>query len=439
MTRGVAQAATGPVTMSLAFDDTFANQYTLGYAAALQPHGDLGTFFVSSGIVGSSSGKLTWAQLEALGAAGNEVGGKTVDGLNLTILDPEVAAAEVCEDRQALIAHGFADPISFAYPFGARNTVVQSIVANCGYGSGRTSGSLSPTGPRYSGPNPPTDDYLAIRAWSPGAHITLSQLQSLVAGASANPAQGGWAPVVIQRVCDQTLDPNNYTACKSGAWIELSELNTFLDWVAIAGQTGGAPAGTTIQTVGAVLTASDATPPSSTIACNGSPCSSVAYQGGTASVTMAATGRGSGVAGTRYTLDGTAPTPDSPAYSGPVTLESGTTTVSFRSWDKKGNAEATRTQVVEVAAAPDTTPPTTSITCDGTACAAATYAGGLTVELSAMDNVGGSGVDHTYYTLDGTDPPSTRLRSWSPGPRPSSSSPRTWPATPSRSRRWSCR
>lgn len=403
LTATIAQAATGPAKISLTFDDSLVSQYTLGYQRALQPHGIHATFFVNSGIVGSGVSKLTWAQLQDMGSQGNEVGGKTVDGVNLTQVDTAAATAEVCNDRQALISHGFTNPISFAYPFGARNATVKSIVAGCGYGSARSSGSLSPAGPRFSGPNPP-DDYYDIRAWAPSTQITLAQLQSLVTGAFNNPAQGGWAPILIQRVCDQTLDPSNYATCKTGAWIELSDLNAFLDWVQNAGQANGAPPGTTIGTVGDILTASDATPPTTTIACNGAPCTTTAYEGGTATVTMSATDRGSGLASTHYTLDGSDPTLSSPTYTGAVTLNTGTTTVKFRSWDNKGNVEATKTQVIQVAPAPDTTPPTTTIACDGTACASTNYNGGVTVTLTATDNVGGQGVDKTYYTLDGSGP-----------------------------------
>jgi peptidoglycan/xylan/chitin deacetylase (PgdA/CDA1 family) len=399
----MAQAATGPVKVSLTFDDTQASQYTLGYQQALQPHGVHATFFVNSGIVGTGASKLTWVQLQDLGANGNEVGGKTVNGVNLTQVNTATATAEVCNDRQALIAHGFANPISFAFPFGARNATVKSIVAGCGYGSARTSGSLSPTGPRYSGPNPP-DDYYDIRAWAPSTQITLAQLQSLVTGAYNNPAQGGWAPILVQRVCDQTLDPSNYATCRTGAWIELADLNAFLNWVQNAGQANGAPPGTTIGTVGATLTASDVTAPTTTIACNGTPCTSTTYEGGSATVTMAATDPGSGVASTHYTLDGSDPTLSSPTYTAALTLSAGTTTVKFRSWDSKGNVEATKTQVIQVAPAPDTTPPATAITCDGSPCASTNYTGGVTVALTATDNLGGTGVDKTYYTIDGSDP-----------------------------------
>ena len=382
-----AQAATGPVTVSLTFDDTLASQYTLGYQRALQPHGTHATFFVNSGIVGTGDSKLTWAQLQDMYAHGQEIGGKTVDGSNLTQLTTAAATAEVCDDRQALMAHQLGNPISFAYPFGARNDSVKSIVAGCGYGGGRSSGSLSAAGPRYSGPNPPADDYYDIRAWAPSTQITLAQLQSLVTGAFNNPDQGGWAPILIQRVCNQTLDPDNYASCKTGAWIELADLNAFLDWVQAAGQPNGAPAGTTIATVGAVLTASDVTAPTTTIACNGAPCTSTAYEGGNATVSMSATDPGSGLSSTHYTLDGSDPTLSSPAYTQPLTLGAGTTTVKFRSWDAKGNVEATKTQVIQVVSAADTTPPTSAISCDGTTCASTNYSGGVTVALMATDNV----------------------------------------------------
>ena len=401
---GTASAATGPVSVSLTFDDQFESQYTLGYLNALQPHSVNATFFVNSGIVGSASTKLTWAQLTQIASSGNEVGGKTVDGVNLTTLTTAAATADVCNDRQALIAHGFTNPISFAYPFGARNATIESIVASCGYGTARTAGSLSPTGSRYAGPNPPSDDYYALRAWAPSTQITLAQLQSIVTGAYSNPSQGGFIPILIQRVCDQTLDPTNYASCQTGSWIQLSDLNAFLTWVQNAGQSGGAPAGTKFATVGAVVTASDATAPVTTIQCNGAPCSSSLYQGGTATISLAATDAGSGVASTHYTLDGTTPSLSSPTYTSPITLSSGTTTVEFRSWDNRGNVEGAKTQVVQVAPAPDTVPPTTTIACNGAPCSSSNYAGGITVSFAATDNTGGSGVANTYYTLDGSTP-----------------------------------
>ena len=405
-----AQADSGPVTVSLTFDDNFLSQYALGYLDALEPNNVQATFFVNSGIIGGSSSKLTWDDLSAMASQGNEIGGKTVDGTNLTTVDPATATTEVCNDRQALIAHGFSDPISFAYPYSDRNQEIESIVAGCGYGGARIGGGLSPSGPRYSGPIPPSDNYYEIRAWDQGDQITLPDLESIVTDASENPGQGGWVPIVIQQVCDQTLDPSDYASCQSGSWIELSDLNAFLTWVRDAGETGGAPAGTTIKTMGAVLTASDTTPPVTTIACNGATCVDTPYMGGSVTVTMSATDMGSGVASTHYTLDGSTPTLSSPIYTGPFVLTTGTTTVSFRSWDNVGNVEATNTQTIQVEAAPDTIPPTTAILCGGVACTTTNYMGGVTVSLIATDNAGGPGVAATYYTTDDTDPTTSPTR-----------------------------
>ena len=53
---------------------------------------------------------------------------------------------------------------------------------------------------------------------------------------------------------------------------------------------------------------------------------------------------------------------------------------------------------------PDTIPPTSSISCNGTACSTAWYSGAIAVSLSATDNPGGTGVKEIVYTTDGSTP-----------------------------------
>jgi peptidoglycan/xylan/chitin deacetylase (PgdA/CDA1 family) len=148
----------------------------------------------------------------------------------------------------------------------------------------------------------------------------------------------------------------------------------------------------------------DATAPTSSIACNGAACSSDAYSS-PVTVTLAASDAagGSGVSAIRYTLDGSEPTASSSAYSGPLTVAA-TTTVRFRAWDVAGNVEPTVSRLIRVAEAPpaDTTPPTTSIACNGTACSASWYAAPANISLAAADDA--SGVAATRYTLDGSEP-----------------------------------
>lgn len=392
--------AAGQTVVSLEFDDGSASQYTLAYQMALQPHGDTATFFVKSGAVGNS-GNMTWPQITSLASAGNDVGGKTVSSANLTT-DPN-PASQVCNDRQALIQHGIA-PVAFAYPGGAYNSSVQTIVKNCGYGNGRGAGGVSASGPAYAETIPPANSF-GTRAWVPptaaSAEIQLSDMEAEVNAAAAH--GGGWVQIVLYRVCSQTYDPKSYTSCvNSPRPVELDALNGFLGWMQNAGRTGGAPASATLSTARNVITGSDTTAPATTIACNGAPCQSSTYQGSVA-VTLPATDTGSGVASTHYTTDGSTPTLSSPTYTGAF-MVANTATVKYASWDYAGNAEAAHSQTITVQQAPDTTPPTTTISCNGGPCSSTGYTTPVTVALSATDNPGGYGVANTYYTTDGSTP-----------------------------------
>ena len=74
------------------------------------------TFYVNTAVIGDAD-HLSWAQLQDLAAAGNEIAGHTLHHVNLKPLKVADARLEVCQDRVNLIEHGF-EPTSFAYPFG---------------------------------------------------------------------------------------------------------------------------------------------------------------------------------------------------------------------------------------------------------------------------------------------------------------------------------
>lgn len=392
------QVTVVPVTteVSLTFDNGTVGQYTLGYLQALQPHGAHASFYVNSGTVGVSGNTMTWAQLAALAADGNDIGGKTVSSTNLTT-DPN-PTAQVCDDRTALVQHGL-DPVGFAFPGGAFNATVKGIVHDCGYGIARTAGSLSPTGPRYAETLPPADWY-ATRAYAPGGQLSLASMKALVNGAATH--GGGLSQIVISRVCSQTADPAGYATCTTASgWIDLDDLNSFLDWMAAAGQNGGAPDGASIVTVRAAAIGADAIAPVTTALCNGVACDSGTYTS-TVYVTLPSTDVGSAVASTHYTTDGSTPTLASPTYRKRIPVTS-TTTLTYRSWDHAGNAEPANTLVVNAVLPSDTTAPATAISCDGSACGTAGYNGKVTVSLAADDGTGW-GIDATYYTTDGSTP-----------------------------------
>jgi hypothetical protein len=102
------------------------------------------------------------------------------------------------------------------------------------------------------------------------------------------------------------------------------------------------------------LTPSDTTAPTTTIQCNAAACSS-SYYNANVSVTLAATDNasGSGVKEIRYTTDGSTPTasdaatPNGTTYSGAFTVSS-TATVKYRAFDNAGNAEAVKSQQINI-------------------------------------------------------------------------------------------
>ena len=152
----------------------------------------------------------------------------------------------------------------------------------------------------------------------------------------------------------------------------------------------------------------DTTPPTTSITCNSSACSSSAYSAAVQVALSATDSGGSGLKTTYYTTDGSDPTSSASrtAYSSPFTLNT-TTTVKYSSVDNANNVENVKSQTITINT--DTTPPTTSITCNSSACSSSAYSATVQVALSATDS-GGSGLKTTYYTTDGSDPTSSASR-----------------------------
>ncbi len=254
-----AQAATGPVTVSLTFNDGLASQYQFA-RAVLASHNVNGTFYVASNWVATSDAKYMRSyQLDDLYRDGNEIGGMGKDHKDLTATyssDPSADLAykqdQVCGDKQKLNDLGYA-PVSFSYPFAAVNAGAQSVVAGCGYLSGRTVGGLSSTGPTYSEAVPPANSYNVRTLATPSGPITLAAMQNAVNAVATR--DGGWLPLAFNAVCSSS-DPG-YSSCMAGAKpVDAAVLSQFLDWMA----SGSAPAGSSIKTVRSVMGAA-AQPP----------------------------------------------------------------------------------------------------------------------------------------------------------------------------------
>jgi peptidoglycan/xylan/chitin deacetylase (PgdA/CDA1 family) len=238
-------AARAATVVSLTFDDGAVSQ--LNARDALLAHGMRGTFFINSGLVGANDYYMSWQQIAGLAAYGNEIGGHTLTHAKLTELGSSEREKEVCDDRQALIAHGF-DPVSFAYPFGSSSDAVASVVQGCGYASARRVGGLahSNCGSCKEAESIPPGDPFALRSNAAGTGpMSLSELEGYVTQAEA--AGGGWVPLTFHDICspctpttvDDSLSPAN--------------LNAFLDWLAAR-----APSGTVVKTVRSVMGFADA-------------------------------------------------------------------------------------------------------------------------------------------------------------------------------------
>lgn len=118
-----------------------------------------------------------------------------------------------------------------------------------------------------------------------------------------------------------------------------------------------------------------------------------------ATVTVSASDTGSGVNTIEYAIGSGA----WQAYTAPVMVHQvGTHTVRYRATDKAGNVAAEKNVQFTVVAAPqpDTTPPVTGVTVEGTKNSDGAYIGNAKVTVSATD-AHGSGVDRIEYSIDG--------------------------------------
>ena len=211
--------------VSLTFDDGQATQAQV--KDLLASRGMHATFYVNSAKVGTSGFYMTWAQVDALAATGNEIAGHTLTHVDLTgtSLSEAQKRAEVCNDRQNLIARGY-DPVSFAYPSGWGDSLAESIVRDCGYQTGRrVGGVVSPNWcPTCGSPPaeslPPEDPFLVRTPAFGNGEITLAAMQNVVTKAEL---AGGWVPLVFHGVCE--------TATCGEGWVRPSTLAALLDWL----------------------------------------------------------------------------------------------------------------------------------------------------------------------------------------------------------------
>jgi len=188
-----------PVTtvVSLTFDDGSADEYAV--RPILAGHDMTATFFIISDLTGRDSYYMTWDQVRALADDGNEIGGHTLDHVNLTKVDAAEKRRQVCQDRRNLMGRGFS-VTDFAYPEAAVDADAEAAVKECGYDSGRTVGDVQCDGCASAESIPPPDPYRTRTPDGITATTTLPTVEGWVTDAEQH--GGGWIQLVFHRICD---------------------------------------------------------------------------------------------------------------------------------------------------------------------------------------------------------------------------------------------
>jgi peptidoglycan/xylan/chitin deacetylase (PgdA/CDA1 family) len=219
--------------VSITFDDGFASQ--MRATPILKHYGVHATFYVNSELLNAAN-RLTFAQVRALVAAGNEIGGHTSDHTSLISVDAAEGTRQVCNDRVALTQIIGRAPRSFAYPYGASNRATERLVEHCGYSSARIVGGL--TCPRCA----------RAESLTPARRFHVKTSYSFVESTRVADAKraiqqvarhgGGWVPLVFHEVCNR---------CSAMA-VRPGELRSLLAWISARRSHGFV-----VRTVGAVV------------------------------------------------------------------------------------------------------------------------------------------------------------------------------------------
>jgi peptidoglycan/xylan/chitin deacetylase (PgdA/CDA1 family) len=317
----------------------------------------------------------------------------TVQDLENAVMNAEATGGwitfvfhHICDgcDSYAITQSNFQAFLDWLQPRSASGTVVKTVHEVIG-------GSLQPA-PSVADQTPPTSSIACNGAtcssgwYTAPVSVSLSSVDSDTGVAVIRYTTDGSDPTAFSPIYSAPFTVGTTTTVKYRAWDNAGN----------------------IEATQSQLISIDTASPVSSITCNAGACSSTTYASAVTVALSATDSGGSGLAAIRYTTDGSDPTTSSTLYSGTFSVPS-TTTVKFRAWDGAGNVEATNSQLIQIDTTPaDTTPPTSSISCNGATCSSGWYAAPVGVSLSAVDS-GGSGVAFIRYTTDGSDPSPSSL------------------------------
>ena len=125
----IAHRSPGTRSFVISIDDGWNDSYNYALPI-LQKHGYVATFFVISSRIGGA-GFLSAGQIQALRAAGNEIGNHTVSHVSLPYQTVANMAYQVNTASDQIAAVTGVRPKSFAYPMGGINNAAMAAVAAC--------------------------------------------------------------------------------------------------------------------------------------------------------------------------------------------------------------------------------------------------------------------------------------------------------------------
>lgn len=106
--------------ITFSFDDAPATAAHAG-ARILEDRGLRGAYFVAAGLAGRESpmGRIaTLEEMKAVAASGHEIACHTYCHLDCGQADEAAATRDADQNREALLAAGLGEPVTFAYPYG---------------------------------------------------------------------------------------------------------------------------------------------------------------------------------------------------------------------------------------------------------------------------------------------------------------------------------
>jgi peptidoglycan/xylan/chitin deacetylase (PgdA/CDA1 family) len=126
-------------TLSITFDDGYRDNFELA-APILRKHELPATFFVATGFVGSDlraawdehlpqhPGWMDWVQVKELSALGFDIGGHTVNHIDMGSAAPDVVRNELSVSKH-ILERELGRPVTlFAYPFGGVNNICERSI-----------------------------------------------------------------------------------------------------------------------------------------------------------------------------------------------------------------------------------------------------------------------------------------------------------------------